>query len=390
LSAQKKILLLTTTTFAFYVVGEMIAPIFPLYALNVGATLVEVGLLLSVLSFVTMMVRIPFGSAGKSLGAERVMLVSCTLYMVSLILYYVASSVWWILMAVVLNGLATGSFGPLAASTVLNLADPETRGSVSGKYYSSIGLAMFLGPLMTSVLIWFLDYRLFFLVILILPLSCILPIMKLKSTHIIDGRAFSSVERGETGKNKTSSQIVTLLRRRVVLVLVVMTLLFFICDGWFRTLFPVYGKRELLFSASAISVLFSVFGGVNALTRIPSGRLSDIIGRKKPLLLSMCMCVLAFTIFAHTGQFSLLAIGMVIYGAAWGLRVPPSSALLADNVESGELPIVMAFLWMSSDLGFAVGAGMAGSLGSIMPFPIIIQSTVVVLLACVVLVLAGF
>ena len=127
----------------------MIAPIFPLYALNVGATLVEVGLLLSVLSFVTMMVRIPFGTAGKSLGPERLMLVSCSLYVVSLVLYYLASSVLWILVAVVLNGLATGSFGPLAASTVLNLADPETRGNVSGKYYFSIGLAMFLGPFIT-------------------------------------------------------------------------------------------------------------------------------------------------------------------------------------------------------------------------------------------------
>ena len=175
-----------------------------------------------------------------------------------------------------------------------------------------------------------------------------------------------------------------------MLVLVIITFLFFVCDGWFRTLFPVYGKRELLFSASAISVLFAVFGGVNALTRIPSGRLSDIIGRKKPLLLSMSMCILAFTVFAHTGQFSLLAIGMVIYGAAWGLRVPPSSALLADNVESRELPIVMAFLWMSADSGFAVGAGMAGSLGSMLPFPIIIQSTVLVLLVCVVLALVGF
>jgi predicted MFS family arabinose efflux permease len=151
LSAQKKISLLTATTFAFYVVGEMIAPIFPLYALNVGATLVEVGLLLSVLSFVTMMVRIPFGTAGKSLGSERLMLVSCGLYVVSLVLYYLASSVWWMFIAVVLNGLATGSFGPLAASTVLNLADPETRGNVSGKYYLSIGLATFLGPFITSV-----------------------------------------------------------------------------------------------------------------------------------------------------------------------------------------------------------------------------------------------
>jgi hypothetical protein len=41
---------------------------------------------------------------------------------------------------------------------------------------------------------------------------------------------------------------------------------------------------------------------------------------------------------------------MVIYGAAWGLRVPPSSALLADNVESRELPIVMAFLELQKSL----------------------------------------
>jgi predicted MFS family arabinose efflux permease len=390
LSAQKKISLFTATTFAFYVGGEMIAPIFPLYALDVGATLVEVGLLLSVLSFVTMMVMIPFGTAGRSLGAERLMLVSCSLYVASLVLYYLASSVWWMLIAVVLNGLATGSFGPLAASTVLNLADPETRGDVSGKYYSSIGLAMFVGPFITSVLIRFLDYRLFFLTVLFFPISCILPVLKLKSNSDDERYRVNTKHGFETGKNRTMNEIVRLLLQRIVLVLLVITFLFSVCEGWFRTLFPVYGQRELLFSASAISVLFAFFGGVNALTRIPSGRLSDIIGRKKPLLLSLFMYVVAFTIFAQIGQFSLLVIGMIVYGAASGLRVPPSSALLADNIESRGLPVVVAFLWMAADLGLAVGAGTAGYMGTMLSFPTIIQSTVAILLVCVGLALVGF
>ncbi|MEM4246538.1 MAG: MFS transporter, partial [Candidatus Bathyarchaeia archaeon] len=146
---------------------------------------------------------------------------------------------------------------------------------------------------------------------------------------------------------------------------------------------------ELLISLSAIGLLFASFGGVNALIRIPSGMVSDAVGRRRPLLLSYLLAIGAFLILSGTDRLPMLVAGMMLYGAAWGLRVPPSSALLGDVVEPRELPIAMAILWMAADLGYAVGAGLAGPIGTLIPFPTIVRSMTLVLGFCAALILLG-
>jgi predicted MFS family arabinose efflux permease len=249
---------------------------------------------------------------------------------------------------------------------------------------------MFSGPIVTSVLIWFFNYRQLFFFIMLFPFSALIVLRKLASKQAVKGDDPQRMYGDETSKLEIAKQFVTLLRRKRVVVVVTVTLLFFICDGFFRTLFPIYGQEVLLFSPSAISILFAFFGGVNASVRIPSGRLSDTIGRKRPLLLSVGICTLAFAIFAQATQFSLLVLGMMAYGFAWGMRVPPSSALLADCVEPHELSIAIAYLWMSADLGFSIGAALAGSLGSAIPFPLIIQSSVILFVVSLILISIGF
>jgi MFS family permease len=296
----------------------------------------------------------------------------------------------WLFMAVVVYGLATGSFGPPVASMVLGLATLETRGDISGKYYFSIGFAIFVGPLLTSILMWFLNYRQLFLIVLLFPTSVLVAIARLQRSHGLKSKNPEMTYQETVLKPKTARQLLALLRKRSVIVINAITLLFFICEGFFRTLFPVYGQEVLLFSPSVISILFTFLGGVNALMRIPSGTFSDTIGRKKPLLLSMGLCIIAFTMFAHTKQFFFLALGMLTYGVAWGIRVPPSSALLADCVQPHELSFAIACLWMSGDLGFSIGTALAGPLGSILPFPLIIQSTIIIFVVSIMLTLIGF
>jgi len=149
--------------------NEIVAPIFPLYALNVGATLVEVGLLLTVLSLVTIMTRLPILEFTARLGMRKLVIVACGIQILSLMLFLIASSTVWLLMAMILYGVSAGSFGPLAASAVLNTATPRRRGEIIGKYCFAYGLAVFLGPTLTSVLVWFFNYQQMFATIILFP-----------------------------------------------------------------------------------------------------------------------------------------------------------------------------------------------------------------------------
>jgi MFS family permease len=185
-------------------------------------------------------------------------------------------------------------------------------------------------------------------------------------------------------------RFIAILKKRKVAMIVTVTVLFFVCEGFFRTLLPVYAQETLFLTPSVIGILFALFGGLNALVRIPGGKLSDSVGRKKPLILSFVLSALAFMIFSGAAQFTLLILGMAVYGVAWGTRVPTSSALMGDSVGRDELSIAIAYVWMAADLGFSIGAALAGSLGSIVSFPYILQSLAVLCIVSAVLILFGF
>ena len=385
MSAQRQINLVAGTSFAFFIGWQIISPIFPLYGLHAGASLVEVGFLLSLFSTVTLLMRIPSGTIATRLGIWPIMISSCCLQILSLIVLFLAPSPLWLFVAMIIYGISTGSFGPLAASAALNLATPDRRGEVTGRYYFAIGLALFLGPVLTSILLWLLTFRQLFLAILFFPLSALIASTALRSgiNPRMSGHGVLNPQR------ETTRQLFALLKKRRIVVLLAVTVLFFSCEGFFSTLFPVYGQEVLHLSPSAISILFAFFGGVNASSRIPVGRLSDDIGRKAPLLLAYGLSAFAFIVLARATRFPFLALGMVIYGVAWGMRVPPSSALLADSLAPHELPVAMACLWMAADLGFSIGAAFAGPFGSITSLSTILYWAAFINVASMLLIQAG-
>jgi len=86
----------------------------------------------------------------------------------------------------------------------------------------------------------------------------------------------------------------------------------------YATLFSIYAQERLMLSASLISILFTARGGMNALVRIPTGKLSDKIGRKKPLIIAYLLYALPFLVDSLTANYIFLFLAMASYGAGWG------------------------------------------------------------------------
>jgi len=137
-------------------------------------------------------------------------------------------------------------------------------------------------------------------------------------------------------------------------------LAFSLSMGIFSTLFPVYAESTLGLTPSLISLLFSFRGITNVLVRMPAGRLSDKIGRRKPFLLAYGIIIVVFAFFFYTHNFASLAIAMALYGVGWGMRIAPSTALLSESVTSEDRPLAMATFMTMWDVGFTIGALLSG------------------------------
>ncbi|HID17591.1 TPA: MFS transporter, partial [Candidatus Bathyarchaeota archaeon] len=286
----------------FFIVWQALSPILPIYAVELGASITQVGLIMATLSLTLIFTRVPLGILWRGVEPKVSMAFSYGAQLASLLLYFLAPNPVWLFPTMVLLGLGLASFGPLATSTALNLAAEGTRGETAGKFYTSIALAMLSGPFLTAGLLKFLSYKQVFLSLLAFPLAGLASLTKL-----------GGLRRGAGGAVKRFAAA-----SRNLLFALLATVSFFVATGVFDTLFPVYATSALLFSPATVSLLFGVRGGLNALARVPSGKLSDRVGRRKPLILAYLLAFLALLSLLKAGSPGPLFLSMALYGCAWG------------------------------------------------------------------------
>lgn len=71
---------------------------------------------------------------------------------------------------------------------------------------------------------------------------------------------------------------------------------------------------------------------------------------------------------------------MGIYGAAWGSRTAPTAAIMGDNVRSKDINLASALIWLTSDIGLALGSLLAGYATLIYSIPMILKISAISIL----------
>ncbi|MEM2570511.1 MAG: MFS transporter [Thermoproteota archaeon] len=121
---------------------------------------------------------------------------------------------------------------------------------------------------------------------------------------------------------------------------------------------PFFNNRG--FSPSQIGILNSISWGIIGFASMPCGRLSDIVGRLLPLILSsvlgMIACLLVYT---FTNFFTALSLYLLI-GFSTALFVPNSSALIFESSESQKAPVSFAIFYLATLIGGSIGSFISG------------------------------
>jgi MFS family permease len=157
------------TATSFILSWTVIQPVFSLYALEIGADLVQVGVIYSLMSFFPLILRIPMSVLAERIGRNRMLVAGMVITITASIFYSNAKSYVQILIITLYNSLATGSFNQVAMSTVSDLAPPDQQGDALGRYLTFLGLGMLIGPAMCSILVDFMSYEQLFLLSALFP-----------------------------------------------------------------------------------------------------------------------------------------------------------------------------------------------------------------------------
>lgn len=304
-----------------------------------------------------MSTRVPFGIIAQRVDVVKLLAFAYLAQIAGLILLASASNALLLLSGVGIFALGSSSFGPLSASITLTVSPKEKRGVFIGKFYTAIGVAMVTGPLLTGLFTKYTaSYRELFVYLLIFPISGLLVLLYNPPKNTV--LSILKMEKMEFKKS-----IICIIKERNIFIVYLITMSFFITNGVFETLFPIYAKSSLGLMTATIGFLYAIRGGFNAFIRTPSGALSDVIGRRNTLTFALTLSGIALLLMAIAKDLFWLILAMLLYGVAWGMRVPSSSATLGDTLPIDIIPIAMAMLWSNSDIGSMIGAVLAGFVG---------------------------
>ncbi|MFP3951989.1 MAG: MFS transporter [Candidatus Bathyarchaeia archaeon] len=219
----------------FMMSWAIIQPVYALYVQSMGANLVQLGLLLSLKSFLPLVLRIPLSIVGERIGRVRLMLVDMLIAVTAAVLYSLASSFIHLILIVLLESLASASFNQTAMSTVSDLSPPGRQGNTMGRYLTFLAIGMLGGPAFCAVLISFLSYSQLFLLSASFPLLGLV-LLSLRSPHV------PRLNLDEDGGPEVGAMdsLRMIFRNRNVMLLSFCRLSFSVTQALFLALFSVY------------------------------------------------------------------------------------------------------------------------------------------------------
>lgn len=340
----------------------IIQPVFSLFALSRGVTIVQLGVLYSVQSFVPLIFRIPMSVLAERIGRIRILKISLAISATAPLFYIYAQNYYQILLVVIYSAISNGIFNQTAMSTASDAAPITQQGDAIGKYLTFLGIGMLIGPALCSLLIEYYSY------IQLLQLSSIFPIIGILLLTFYAPQTIREQTTREKPKIGTTESLRMITKNRNVLLLSYVRTSFATSQAIFTALFAVYAVNQLGISESSVALLFTIRGFSNALARYPAGRISDRIGRKTPMIIAYSALVIAFIFIAMTKNVVVLAVALLLYGLSWGTRAVCEWALLTDLVDPEIKIISIAYLASVFGVGSTIGSAVAGALTILFPY----------------------
>ena len=274
----------------------------PLYAHALGASRFEVGALFSVATLVAAFLCLPAGVLVDRFGVRNLLALSLILTAGSQLATAATRDVAPLFLWQIVGGLAAGIQQSAIFSAVTESVPRARVGRAMGWLTFSMQTGFFLGPSLAGLALTWIDVR------VDIALTTLLLVPSIPGALV----ASNTTQRSGPGLS-LREPLRALLRQPafgpVTIALLGVTLTW----GTFNAFVPIFGKEQLGLPSSQVGYLLALQAVVNAVSRIPAGRLVDRARKRWPIVFvgALGWCTTC-AVIGHLTGFALPAIALVI------------------------------------------------------------------------------
>jgi MFS family permease len=326
--------------FAAFFGFSILIPVMPLYTSHLGASISQVGLIVSIFSYVPAFLMIPFGILADRFEKRTFMIMGLTILTLAPILYLFVTTPDQLILVRIVHGFGPAMLVPASVSTVANLAQSDHRGESLGWMTTASQAGLMVGPLTGGFLLNSFDFNAAFY-------ACTIGSVIGLAMVLFRFGNFSSRSVDMTAKRSWG----WIKQRWIFAALIVPTVLA-AGYGSTGTYIPLHGL-DLSINEAGAGIIIACSFASSAVLRVPVGRLADRIGTKGLILAGLALSGITMTGFALFTNLWQLIIVAILFGIGSGtatistlLRLtssaPPSGRGLASGAFTSFFQIGLA------------------------------------------------
>jgi len=339
-------------TFVGFLDTHLLIPIMALYAVQLGARVGIVGLIIGFYSMTNAVANIFFGRVIDRVGAKVPLTFGLLGDALAMFSYSLCRSPFHLILVRLFHGISGGIVGP-ATMSITAANTTSRRGGRSMAFYGmSLAAATLVGYLVSAMLASRVGYEFVFYV------GALMLVSGSVATLLIPKRARRPLAPSESFK-AALGKIVGLMKRKGLCASYSSVFAQYFAFGGVVTLLPLY-LRSLGMEVFHTGMLLVTFAITFIALQVPSGILSDKLGRRIPVAVGLCLCVVSLAILPTLETIPTLISVMVLYGTSYALIFPSISAMVADYTTPEERGRATGVFHALLTVGVAIGAPLMG------------------------------
>ncbi len=330
----------------------LVVPLLPVYAHDLGAKGIYIGLIFGAFS-ISRTVFLPyFGRRSDIHGRKPYIVAGLLAYTLISFIFIFAKDVTTLIIIRLFQGVASAMIMPVIQAYVGDITPPDTEGYTMGVFNLSVFFGLSIGPLLGGVIndAYGLDFSFicmgglsffgFLLAFFLLP-----PVRSEKT---------ASRETAPTPLKRLASD-------REVLGLFFFRFTYTACIGIIWGFLPVFADTEFSLTSSSIGVLIILGVLVSGVMQTPMGYAADRFNRRLMVIAGGLVTCYAIFSFEWAGGFWDLFAANVIFGLGGGLSMAPLMAMaVSKGSRTDAMGSVMSLMTMAHSMGMMCGSLFAG------------------------------
>lgn len=360
-SLPREVWVLVAANFVVALGYGVVAPVLPQYARHFGVSIAAATFVITAFAVMRLVGAPPAGFLVQRLGERRVYIGGLIIVALSTGACALADSYWQLLLFRSLGGLGSAMFTVSSLGLMIRISPADARGRVSGLFSSGFMIGSVGGPILGSLTAGFGLSAPFVIYGAALLVAAAVVFISLRHSTV-GGR--SDEDEGPPVPFRT------VFAHRAYKA----ALLSNFATGWASfglriALVPLFIVEVLGHGPGAAGLALTAFAVGNISVVIPSGYLSDKLGRRKLLIFGLTLAAVSTALVGFTTSMPVFLAAAYVAGAATGIFVSPQQAAVADVVgNKSRGGTAVATFQMMADVGSIGGSLLVGLIAQYLSF----------------------